>query len=126
MNIQKSTNRKGEFRGVVGRSEDWKSSTSSYLDIGFLLDFVTPEEFFYQVGIIYGISRAEIDKKLLVFHSFFNEENLGKKKKYIRDFSKGNKQKIVILEKAGLVCDLPNVVGSLAEFQLYFSIVDTE
>ncbi len=89
----------GEIRSgdvVVGQSDAWKLYTSSYLDEGFLLDFLTPEEFFYLTGNMYGFSQLMIDKKLLDYHSFFNNEILGKKKKYIRDFSKGNKQKIGI------------------------------
>jgi ABC-2 type transport system ATP-binding protein len=96
----------------VFKSEDWKSYTSSYLDDGFLLDFLTPEEFFYFVGNCYGFSQSIIDKKLSDYHHFFKDEILGKKKKYIRDFSKGNRQKIgicsaLITEPSILVLDEP-------------------
>lgn len=96
----------------VGKAEDWKSYTASYLDEGFLFDYLTPEEFFYLVGNAYGFSRAAIDQKLMEFQLFFNGEIIGKKKKYIRDFSKGNRQKIglcsaLITEPSVLVLDEP-------------------
>jgi ABC-2 type transport system ATP-binding protein len=87
--------RLGDF--LVAESEEWKSYTSSYLDDGFLIDFLTPEEFFYFVGKTNGMSKADVDQKLNLFKNLFNEEVLGQSKKFIRDFSKGNKQKIGIV-----------------------------
>lgn len=90
----------GEIRSVdtiVSKSESWKDYTSSYLDDSFLIDFLTPEEFFYFIGSTYGLTKQEVDTKLLVYTSFFNDEILNQRKKYIRDFSKGNKQKIGIV-----------------------------
>lgn len=81
----------------VAKTENWKDYTGSYLDEGFLIDFLTPEEFFYFIGNIYGLSKLEIDEKLTKYKSFFNDEILSQRKKYIRDFSKGNKQKIGIV-----------------------------
>jgi len=82
---------------VVSKSENWKDYTSSYLDEGFLIDFLTPEEYFYFTGEGYGLSKVETDKKLSSFKDFFNDEVLGQRKKFIRDFSRGNKQKIGIV-----------------------------
>jgi ABC-2 type transport system ATP-binding protein len=90
---------KGEVHSgdiLVSKSENWKDYTASYLDEGFLIDFLTPEEYFYFIGEEYGHSKPEIDEKLIQFKSFFNDEILSQKKKFIRDFSKGNKQKIGI------------------------------
>jgi ABC-2 type transport system ATP-binding protein len=81
----------------VAKTENWKDYTGSYLDEGFLIDFLTPEEFFYFIGNIYGLSKLEVDEKLTKYKSFFNDEILSQHKKYIRDFSKGNKQKIGIV-----------------------------
>jgi ABC-2 type transport system ATP-binding protein len=81
----------------VAKSENWKDYTSSYLDEGFLIDFLTPEEYFHFVGDEYGFSKVEIDEKLLQYQGFFNDEILGQRKKFIREFSKGNKQKIGIV-----------------------------
>lgn len=85
----------GEY--YVAENESWKDYTASYLDEGFLMDFLTPEEFFYLVGQEYGFSKQEIDEKLMQFKGLFNEEVLRQSKKLIRDFSKGNKQKIGIV-----------------------------
>lgn len=82
---------------VVSKGEEWKQYTSSYLDEGFLIDFLSPEEFFYFVGKCNGMNKTDVDKKLEQFKGLFNNEVLGQRRKYIRDFSKGNKQKIGIV-----------------------------
>lgn len=80
----------------VAKDESWKSFTGSYLDEGFIIDFLTPEEYFQFVGTTYGMSGQQIEETLLRFSPFFNDEILQQGKKYIRDFSKGNIQKIGI------------------------------
>jgi len=77
----------------VKHSEDWKNYTASYLDEGFLIDYLTPEEYFYFIGNLYTIGKSEIDTRLASFADFFNEEILNKGK-YIRDLSKGNQTKV--------------------------------
>ncbi len=79
----------------VMQSEHWKSYTGSYLDEGFLIDFLTPEEFFEFIGKTRGLSKGDIHDFNLRFEEFFNGEILGQKK-FIRDFSKGNQKKIGI------------------------------
>jgi ABC-2 type transport system ATP-binding protein len=44
---------------------------------------------------VHNLSKGDLDEFYLNFKDFFNDEILGKKK-YIRDFSSGNKQKIGI------------------------------
>jgi ABC-type multidrug transport system, ATPase component len=84
-------------KGVdVSKSEDWKSYTGSFIDNRFLIEFLTPEEFFYFVGETYGMDKAQVDAALIQFSRFMNNEILGQKK-YIRNFSAGNKQKIGIM-----------------------------
>jgi len=95
----------GDFE--IARSEKWKDYTSSYLDEGFLIDFLTPEEYFHFIGDEYGFTRTEIDAKLTGYRGFFHDEILGQRKKYIREFSKGNKQKIGIV--SALITD-PQVI----------------
>ena len=80
----------------VSKSEDWKSYTGSFIDNRFLIEFLTPEEFFYFVGETYGMDKDQVDTALLPFTRFMNNEILGQKK-YIRNFSAGNKQKIGIM-----------------------------
>jgi len=80
----------------VMRSDAWKSSTGSFLDEGFLIDFLTPEEYFTFVGKLHHKSESDISIFLDTMKDFFNEEILNSKKKLIRDFSKGNQKKIGI------------------------------
>ena len=81
---------------VVSRSEKWKDYTASYLDDSFLIDFLSPEEYFYFIGDIYNFDNDEVKDRLELFSRFFNNEILNQENKYIRDFSKGEKQKIGI------------------------------
>jgi len=80
----------------VSKSEEWKSYTGSFIDNRFLIEFLTPEEFFYFVGETYGMDKPQVDAALIQFNRFMNNEILGQKK-YIRNFSAGNKQKIGIM-----------------------------
>lgn len=77
----------------VVHSEEWKNYTASYLDEGFLIDYLTPEEYFYFIGGLYNLGKNEIDSRLASLADFFNEEILNKGK-YIRDLSKGNQTKV--------------------------------
>jgi ABC-2 type transport system ATP-binding protein len=79
----------------VKKSNNWKFYTGSYLDQRFIIDFLTPEEYFDFLASVFGISKGDQEKFYENFSDFFNDEVLGKKK-YIRDFSHGNKQKIGI------------------------------
>jgi ABC-2 type transport system ATP-binding protein len=80
----------------VSHSELWKTHTSAFIDERFLIDFLTPEEYFYFLGDIYGISQKEVDSILVDFVPFMGNGILNQKK-YIDKFSKGNKQKIGII-----------------------------
>ncbi|MEN8119038.1 MAG: ABC transporter ATP-binding protein [Bacteroidota bacterium] len=76
-------------------NNDWKFYTGSFLDESFLIDFLTPEEYFEFLAGVHHISKGDLEEFYANFEEFFNDEVLGKKK-YIRDFSSGNKQKIGI------------------------------
>jgi ABC-2 type transport system ATP-binding protein len=78
---------------VVAGHENWKNYTASYLDEGFLIDYLTPEEYFYFIGGLHQQTRAHVDDSLAGLTDFFNGEIL-KKGKYIRDLSKGNQCKV--------------------------------
>lgn len=78
------------------KDENWKSYTGAYIDDGFLIDFLTPEEYFDFVGKVCGLSKDGISERLGGFEQFMGGEIMGQKK-YIRDFSAGNKQKIGII-----------------------------
>ncbi|MEO6722134.1 MAG: ATP-binding cassette domain-containing protein, partial [Ferruginibacter sp.] len=69
----------------VTATEDWKSYTAAYIDEGFLIDYLTPEEYFYFVGKLHQKSKPDVDDFLQSYTSFFDDAILGKGK-YIRDF----------------------------------------
>jgi ABC-2 type transport system ATP-binding protein len=79
----------------VKQSEHWKSYTGSYLDERFLIDFLTPEEYFDFIRNINGLSITEYQIFLDRFQDFFNGEVLDKNK-YIRALSRGNQKKVGI------------------------------
>jgi len=90
---------KGEVRvnnSTIAGSEHWKDFTGSYLDEGFLIDFMNPQEYFYFTGKLYGFSQAEVDEALVPYERFLSDEINGQKK-YIRQLSSGNKQKVGIV-----------------------------
>lgn len=78
------------------QSEEWKKFTGAYIDEGFLIDFLTPEEYFHFIGKVNGISKEETDIRLEEFCQFMGGEILGQKK-LIRNLSAGNKQKVGII-----------------------------
>ncbi len=76
----------------VSKTEAWKAKTGAYLDEHMLLAYLTPDEYFETLRVIYGMSVADLKNHLDRFTELFNDEVLGKKK-YIRDLSKGNLKK---------------------------------
>lgn len=80
----------------VNNSEDWKPYTSAFIDESFLIGYLTPEEYFYFIGELRGVKKADINAFLKQFKEIFNDEILGKKK-YLRDLSKGNQKKAGIV-----------------------------
>ena len=68
---------------------------AAYLDEGFLIHYLTPEEYFYFVGTLNNRSRSNVDEFLKHFDSFFDGSIL-RSGKYIRDLSKGNQFKVGI------------------------------
>jgi len=83
----------------VDKSEDWKPFTAAFIDESFLIGYLTPEEYFYFIGDLRGMNKADIDTFLKQFEEIFNGEILGQKK-FLRDLSKGNQK------KAGIVAAL--------------------
>lgn len=80
----------------VSKNEEWKSYTGAFIDEGFLIEYLTPEEYFHFVGKMYGMKKEEVDEQVSKFERFMNGEVIGHKK-LIRDYSAGNKQKIGII-----------------------------
>jgi ABC-2 type transport system ATP-binding protein len=77
-------------------SEAWKQEVGAYIDEGFLIDFLTPEEYFAFLGKVSGISQQETDERMQMFERFANGEVFGQKK-LIRNLSAGNKMKVGII-----------------------------
>ena len=78
------------------QSEEWKAATGSYIDEGFLIDFLTPEEYFAFIGKITDKTQEEVNERLKDFEKFAAGEIFGQKK-LIRNLSAGNKQKVGII-----------------------------
>ena len=77
-------------------SEQWKDSTGAYIDDSFLVDFLTPEEYFAFLGKINNIPQEEIEERLKPYDRLAGGEIFGQKK-LIRNLSAGNKQKVGII-----------------------------
>lgn len=86
----------------VARRDKWKSKVGSFLDESFLIDFLTPEEYFTFTAKVYNKSEGDVAQFLESMQEFFNGEILGRKK-LIRDLSKGNQKKTGIA--AALISD---------------------
>lgn len=90
----------------VNQSEAWKSITGAFLDESFLIDYLSPEEYFYFIGSLNAWDKAKVDDFVSQYAEFFNDEILGKRK-YIRDLSKGNQKKVGII---GALIGYPELV----------------
>lgn len=77
-------------------SEDWKLSTGAFIDESFLIDFLTPEEYFSFIAKVNNIDEETLRERLTEYETLMSGEILGQKK-LIRDYSAGNKQKIGII-----------------------------
>ena len=80
----------------VKKQEDWKMITGSYLDEGFLIDYLSPSEYFSFVGRLHGWTEDDYSR---FYHSLegFCADDILHGKKPIRSLSQGNKNKIGII-----------------------------
>lgn len=76
--------------------EDWKRYTGAFLDKNYLIDYLTPQEYFNLITQLYEIPEHKKEEIFALFYQFIGDEIL-KTQKLIRDFSDGNKQKIGII-----------------------------
>lgn len=60
-------------------SEDWKQATAAHIDDSFLIDYLTPEEYFAFLAKLSGIPQREVDERLTTFEHFAGGEVLGQK-----------------------------------------------
>jgi ABC-2 type transport system ATP-binding protein len=75
-------------------SETWKETTGAYIDEGFLIDYLTPEEYFRFLARITGVE--DMEDRVNRYKRLLSDE-LIKQKKLIRNLSAGNKQKVGIV-----------------------------
>src|SRR3712207_6893236 len=81
LDLLKADNGKVSIDGIdVSTNEDWKKFTGAYIDDGFLIDYLTPEEYFYFIGKMYGMDKEQVDERLQTFQRFMNGEVTGQKK----------------------------------------------
>lgn len=88
-------------------SEEWKQLVSAYIDEGFLIDYLTPEEYFSFLGKISGMPQNIMEERLQKYEHFAGGEVFGQKK-LIRNLSAGNKQKVGII--SALIRETPIVI----------------
>lgn len=79
----------------VSDSDNWKNYTGAYLYEGFLIPFLTPQEYLEFIGNLHGISRPDVLEFMAQNSQFYQEDS--NSKKYIRELSSGNKNKIGIM-----------------------------
>src|SRR5574344_2633267 len=80
----------------VNEDFGWKEYTGSFIDKRFLIDFYTPEEYFSFIGDVYKITSETLKSRLDLYLPLMQGEIMGGKK-YIKNFSEGNRQKIGII-----------------------------
>ena len=81
---------------ITSQSEEWKAVTGGFIDEGFLIDFLTPDEYFDFICKIHAINRGEYEQRIKKYEHIMNGEIVGVDK-LIRNLSAGNKQKVGII-----------------------------
>ena len=80
----------------VAETEIWKDWTGAFVDEGFLIDYLTPDEYFQFIARLTDTSDAQLQEFLAQYQHFMADELTGQKK-LIRTLSAGNKQKVGIM-----------------------------
>lgn len=91
---------------TVNLSDEWKKDTAAFLDETFLIDYLTPDEYFKFISRVRDLDPETVESRLNELEPFFNGQIRGTKK-YIRDLSKGNKKKVGI---AGAILGKPKLL----------------
>ncbi len=96
----------------VKQEAGWKAHVGAYLDESFLLDFLTPDEFFTFIGSVYEMTPSQINASLVPYRAFLPEQANKSVQPFIRDLSMGNKKKVglvaaMITEPRLLILDEP-------------------
>ncbi len=90
----------------VAKSEEWKKIVGAYIDESFVVEYLTPHEYFNLIGSLRELNQRDVELFLQDFIDFFPEYS-AKSKKYIRNLSKGNQKKVGII---GALIGNPDVV----------------
>lgn len=90
----------------VRKDGSWKQDTGSYLDESYVIDYLTPGEYFSFIGSLHGYAPEEVRRRLEQYEEFLTEE-IFSTRKFIRELSAGNRKKVGIT--AALFFD-PNVL----------------
>ena len=107
----------------VSKTEAWKSYTASYLDEGFLIDYLTPREYFMFVGKLSNLSRGDVQQFVHDLDGFFGDDILAEKS-YLRELSQGSRKKVgivaaLMVEPDVLLLDEPfSNLDPTSQFQL--------
>lgn len=80
----------------VAETEEWKDWTGAFVDEGFLIDYLTPDEYFQFIARLTDTSDEQLQEFLAQYQHFMADELAGQKK-LIRTLSAGNKQKVGIM-----------------------------
>ncbi len=80
----------------VTETEDWKDWTGAFIDESFLIDYLTPDEYFHFIARISNMSDEVLDSEMKKYEHFMAGEVTGQTK-LIRNLSAGNKQKVGIV-----------------------------
>lgn len=80
----------------VTETEIWKDWTGAFVDEGFLIDYLTPDEYFQFIARLTDTSDEQLQEFLAQYQHFMADELAGQKK-LIRTLSAGNKQKVGIM-----------------------------
>ena len=84
----------GDEQVNPAKSEAWKQFTAAFIDESFLIDYLTPNEYFEFLAKICNIT--DLDERLSAYQALDAGEIFGQKK-LIRQLSAGNKQKVGII-----------------------------
>ncbi len=121
--IKASSGRILSFGTDVSKNENWKTYTGSYLDEGFLIDYLTPGEYFNYVGKLNGLKSEDVKQYIENMKAFLGND-ITQNKGYIRELSKGNQKKVgiaaaLMIKPEVLVLDEPfSNLDPTSQFQL--------